>query len=258
MDLLQDMMARRAADARDARRRVAERELRAQAASRAHHSLRERLRRAAAPRIIAEVKRASPSRGRFPLSMEPAALARLYEQNGAAAISVLTEPHRFLGSDADLRAVRDAVGCPVLRKDFISCPYQVAEAAAWGADCVLLIAAGLARTQLAELHVCAAELGLESLVESHSAPELEAALECPDAIIGVNCRDLRTFATDLAVSESLGRLIPVDRLSVAESGIGGRPDIDRLTAAGYEGFLIGERLVTDPDPAAALRALRGA
>ena len=214
--------------------------------------------------LIAEVKRASPSRGVLRADLDAKALARTYAGSGAAAISVLTEEQHFQGSLADLEAVRavlDGRGGPrqpVLRKDFLFDVYHLYEARVYGADAVLLIAAILEPRQLAELLALARTLGLECLVEVHDEQELERALAADAQIIGINNRDLRTFEVDLAVSERLRPLIPEDRVVVAESGIHTRADVQRLRALGVNAVLIGEALVTAEDPAAKMGELLGA
>lgn len=221
------------------------------------HSLADKLRTATEPRIIAEIKRASPSAGVLRPVCEPASIARAYEGAGAVAISVLTEPRHFLGSPGDVRSVRKVTNLPILRKDFICDPYQLAEAAAWGADVVLVIVAALDAARCELLCREARELSLEAIVEVHTAAELKVALSCEDAIIGVNSRDLKTLRTDLAVAHALAKEIPDDRLCIAESGIRTREDLLALQEAGYDGFLIGESLLREDSPGKALKALRG-
>lgn len=258
MNVLEAIMKERAADAAAARRRVPPAALEEAARGRSHRSLRAALEvGGATARVIAEVKKASPSAGLLQPDYHPERTARLYAGAGACAVSVLTEPRHFLGSEAHLRAVRAAVDVPILRKDFVSDPYQVLEAAAWGADVVLLIVAALGAGQMGELHAAACEQGLDVLAEAHTGREVEAALELPGAVIGVNSRDLKTLKTDLAVALDLGSAIPRERLAVAESGIRSRADVERLLAAGYRGFLIGESLLREGDPAAKLRELLG-
>ena len=205
--------------------------------------------------VIAECKRRSPSRGILRRDYRPADLAAAYERNGAAAVSVLTEPTFFDGSLDHLRAVRAAVGVPVLRKDFIVTPYQLLEAAAAGADAVLLIAAALDDAELAGLSARAAELGLGVLVEVHDADELDRAARAGATVIGVNNRDLRTLAVDVEASRRLAGRMPAGAAGVAESGLRTRADLARLGAAGYRAFLVGEALMTAADPGAALRDL---
>ena len=206
--------------------------------------------------LIAEVKRASPSRGILRADLDAQALARTSASSGAAAISVLTEKRHFQGSLGDLEAVRavlDGRGGPrppVLRKDFLFDAYHLFEARAYGADAVLLIAAILDPALLAELLALARTLDMECLVEVHDEQELERALAADAEVIGINNRDLRTFEVDLAVSERLRPLIPRDRVVVAESGIHTRADVQRLRAVGVNAVLIGETLVTADDPAA--------
>ena len=209
-----------------------------------------------APRVIAECKRRSPSRGILRRPYDPAAHAVQYASAGAAAISVLTEPTFFGGAPEHLAQVRAAVTVPVLRKDFIVTDYQVHEAAALGADAVLLIAAALNETDLARLHALATSLGLAVLVEAHDAAELDRSLDAGARIIGVNSRNLRTLSVDLDVLERLAGRIPDGVIRVAESGIRTGDDIRRFSSAGYDAFLVGERLITEPDPGAALAALR--
>lgn len=202
-------------------------------------------------RIIAEVKRASPSRGRLADIADPAALAVSYQAGGASAISVLTEPRRFGGSLADLEEVRAAVDVPVLRKDFIATPYQVLEARAAGADLVLLIVAGLEQRVLAELHALAAELGMAALVETHSAEEIDRALDVGAAIVGVNARDLSTFELDRELFATLADRIPAGVVRVAESAVRGPEDVARYRRSGADVVLVGEALVTS-DPVSTL------
>ncbi len=221
-----------------------------------YYSLAAALRQSPAPRIIAEVKKASPSAGLLRPSFDAAALAQAYVSGGAAAISVLTEPNYFQGSQADLKAVRRCVKIPVLRKDFMVDIYQVLESAAWGADVVLLIVAALAPGQCEILYKESRELGLDVIVEVHTAAELKVALACEDAIIGVNSRNLKTLKTDLAVAYELAKQMPADRICIAESGIKTREDIFGLQDAGYKGFLIGESLLRETSPGKALKALR--
>ncbi|MDI6774175.1 MAG: indole-3-glycerol phosphate synthase TrpC [Verrucomicrobiota bacterium] len=257
MDVLRAIMAQRKADAAAARRAAPLVELEKEAKKRRRHSLVERLNAATGTCVIAETKKASPSAGLLRARYRPGEIARGYEKAGAVGISVLTEPRHFLGSEQHLREVRKAVDLPVLRKDFLCDPYQVAEAAAWGADVVLLIAAALSRRRLWELYEAARGYGMEVLVEARAAKELKLALALPDVIVGVNNRNLKTLKTDLAVAEKLADLVPKGRLAIAESGIKTRADITELEDLGYRGFLIGEALMRCPDPAAKLRALIG-
>jgi indole-3-glycerol phosphate synthase len=207
--------------------------------------------------VIAECKRRSPSRGVLLADYDPAALAGAYASGGAAAISVLTEPSFFDGALAHLEAVRQAVTLPLLRKDFIVEEYQLLEARAAGADAVLLIVAALEQEALIRLHARAGALGLAVLVEVHDEEELSRAADAGAAIVGVNNRNLRTLAVDVDTSCRLAGRMPRGVVAVSESGLRSRADLERLTAAGYRAFLIGERFMTDADPAAALRTLLG-
>lgn len=200
-------------------------------------------------KIIAEVKRASPSRGELASIADPAALAVSYETGGASAISVLTEGRRFRGSLDDLRAVRASVGVPVLRKDFVADPYQVVEARAAGADLVLLIVAALEQSRLAELHELVHELGMTALVETHSAQEVERALDVGAQLVGVNARNLSTFELDRNLFGSLADRIPSGVIRVAESAVLAPEDVARYRADGADVVLVGEALVTGDDPA---------
>ncbi len=203
-------------------------------------------------KIIAEVKRASPSRGALAQIADPAALARAYESGGASAISVLTEGRRFGGSLDDLRAVRAAVGIPVLRKDFIAEPYQVFEARAAGADLVLLIAAALDQPTMRQLYDLIGELGMTALVETHDADELSRAVDVGASVIGVNARNLSTFELDRELFGRLVGSIPAGIIRVAESAVKTVDDVAHYRAAGADVVLIGEALVTDGDPSAVL------
>jgi indole-3-glycerol phosphate synthase len=194
-------------------------------------------------RLIAEVKRASPSKGLLHPDLDAVALARTYEACGAAAISVLTDSRFFQGSLDDLRAVRQHVGLPVLRKDFILDPYQVYEARAFGADAVLLIVAALSDGDLRMLYQLVHRLGMAALVEVHNEAELERALEIDPRIVGINNRDLRTFEVDLGTTVRLRPMVPADVILVAESGVHARADVARLAAAGVDGILVGEALI---------------
>jgi indole-3-glycerol phosphate synthase len=214
------------------------------------------LRDSAPPRVIAECKRRSPSRGILRENYDAATHARAYEKAGAAAISVLTEPTFFDGAPEHLRAVREVVAVPLLRKDFIVTEYQLFEAVARGADAVLLIVAALDDAALGDLLARARELGLAALVEVHDVRELARALDAGATIVGVNSRNLRTLAVDRGVLDEVAAALPPGVICVAESGIKSRADIDRLTAAGYDAFLVGEHLITQSDPASALRELR--
>ena len=204
--------------------------------------------------VIAEIKRASPSRGSLASIPDPAVLAREYADGGASAISVLTESRRFGGSLDDLRAVRDAVEVPLLRKDFIGNEYQVLEARAAGADLVLLIVAALDQPTLARLHDFIRELGMTPLVEAHDADELERAADIGAALVGVNARDLRTFELDRELFGRLADAFPPDAIRVAESAVRTADDVAFYRAAGADAVLVGEALVTGGDPAGAVRS----
>jgi indole-3-glycerol phosphate synthase len=210
--------------------------------------------RARRPAIVAEIKRASPSKGDIMPGLDPAQVAREYVARGAAALSVLTDVH-FKGSLDDLRAVRAAVDVPLLRKDFIFEPYQVYEARAAGADCILLIAAMLKEGELRSLSALARELGMATLVESHDAAEFALAEKIRAPLIGINNRNLHTFVTDITVSERLLAGYKGDALIVTESGIESPDDIRRLDAAGAHAFLIGESLLRGGAPGARLGEL---
>jgi indole-3-glycerol phosphate synthase len=208
-----------------------------------------------APAIIAEIKKASPSKGVLARDFDPMRLARQYEAGGAAALSVLTDQPFFQGSLADLRAARGACGLPVLRKDFTLDESHVLEAAANGADAILLIAAILDEGEMRGLRELAAGYGLAALVEVHNERELGKSLEAGADIIGVNNRDLTTFRVTLETSLHLAPRIPAEVLKVSESGIDCAQDVRRLRDAGYQAFLVGEHLMKSSDPAGALRAL---
>jgi indole-3-glycerol phosphate synthase len=207
------------------------------------------------PAIIAEIKRASPSAGIMRTDFDPIKIAREYQNAGAAALSVISEVHHFHGSLENLACLRWNVRLPLLRKDFIIDSYQIVESRHAGADAVLLIAALLDMSTLAEFRKEAESYGMEALVEVHGADELEKALDAGAKLIGVNNRDLRTFEVSLDVCLNLARLLPNDVLAVAESGIHTADDIRRLSAAGYRAFLVGEKLMRAPSPGAALAGL---
>jgi indole-3-glycerol phosphate synthase len=207
--------------------------------------------------VIAEVKRRSPSKGAIDADLDPAALAAAYERGGAACVSVLTDIEHFGGSPADLISARDAVDVPILRKDFTVSLADVCDARIMGADAVLLIVAALDDAELADFHALALELGLDAFVEVHDEPELARALRVGATLVGVNQRDLVTFAVDTERAVRIAPQMPAGVVRVAESGIGGPDDAVPLAAAGYHAVLVGESLVRSADPAAAVAALRG-
>lgn len=210
---------------------------------------------AAAPAVIAEIKRASPSRGVIRAAFDPAAHARSYAAAGAAALSVLTERHWFEGALEHLAAARAAAPLPLLRKDFLVDPYQVEEARAWGADAVLVIAAAGDETARGELLAAARAHGLDVLVEVHEERELAWAAAAGATLVGINNRDLRTFRTTLETTERLAPLVPAGVLVVAESGVHRAADLRRMVASGAHAVLVGEACMAAPDPGAALREL---
>ena len=212
------------------------------------------------PAVIAEVKKASPSKGVIRADFDPAAIASSYERGGAACLSVLTDVDFFQGADDDLRQARAACKLPVLRKDFVVDPWQVLESRVLGADCVLLIVAALDDAALRDLTALAMSLGMDVLVESHDGDELERALAVPaidgrQPLIGVNNRDLRDFSVSLETSIGLHARLPAGRMLVTESGIHTREDVARMRAEGIDAFLVGEAFMRAPDPGATLAGL---
>ena len=258
MNVLDRILAVKRGEVAALRREVGERELRARAArAEPPRGFARALANGARPRVIAEFKRASPSKGEIRPGADPAEIARAYAAAGAAALSVLTDAQFFRGSLDDLVCARAAVVLPVLRKDFTIDPLQLLEARAAGADAALLIVAALGDGQLRELHACARELGLDPLVEVHDEPELERALAAGAELVGVNNRDLRDFKTDVGVTRALLPLA-AGRTLVSESGLDSPELLRALEAEGASAFLIGEALMREPDPGAALRRMRGA
>ena len=259
MTILAEILAHKRIELEEARRRVLPDELARRAAAQPppRGFRRALLGGGPRPRVIAELKRRSPSRGEIRRDFDPVAIAKAYESGGAAALSVLTDERFFGGSLAVLEAVRAATELPLLRKDFVIDAYQIDEARAAGADAVLLIVAALAPAELEHLRAHAVGLGLDVLVEVHDEAELDAAKGVGADLIGINNRDLRTFVTDLGVTERLARRVPQGALVVAESGILGPEDVARLQRAGASAFLVGESLMREPDPGLALRRLLG-
>jgi indole-3-glycerol phosphate synthase len=260
MDILERIVQTKRAEVDAAARRVPEAGLRMQATGR--RDIRPFIDALAQspdgiPNIIAEIKRASPSKGVICADLDAAAQARAYAAGGAAALSVLTDGPYFKGSLEDLRAARAAVDLPVLRKDFTISAYQICEAAAAGADAVLLIVRILAPSQLRDYLALTRELGLSALVETHTPEEMQTALACGACLVGINNRNLKTFETSLETTLRMAAHLGPRQRAVAESGIRSRADIQRLQAAGIHNFLIGESLVRAPDPAALLQSLRG-
>jgi indole-3-glycerol phosphate synthase len=258
-DLLRTIVAatQRITEMRREREPLAAVEKRAAAASPDGARFERELGQAGRVNVIAECKRRSPSKGVLAADYDPVRIAMQYEAGGAAAISVLTEPTFFDGALEHLAAVRAAVTRPLIRKDFIVDDYQLFEARAAGADAVLLIVAALEQAELERLQRRAWELGLAALVEVHDEDELTRAVDAGARVIGVNNRNLHTLAVDVDGSYRLAGKIPRDVVGVSESGLKSREELERLAAAGYRAFLIGERFMTDPDPAAAIRLLLG-
>ncbi len=258
-DILEKILAVKRAEVAAAKQRLPLTALRAQAESVGGQrdfeaALRSKI-AAGQPAVIAEVKKASPSRGVLRADFDPQAIAMSYARNGAACLSVLTDEQFFQGSPEYLRQARAASGLPVLRKDFMLDVYQVHEARAWGADCILLIVAALDDSLMAELEQVALGLGMAVLVEVHDASELERALRLKTRLIGINNRNLRTFETRLETTLELLGGMPGDRTVITESGILAPADVQRMQAAGVNVFLVGEAFMRAPDPGQALSAL---
>ena len=253
-DILSRIVADKQAALAAVRARLPELETRASEANAARRDFQQAL-AAHPPAVIAEVKKASPSKGLLAEDFRPASIARAYEEGGAAALSVLTDEKYFQGTLADLEQARAAVALPVLRKDFTIDEAHVVEAAAHGADAILLIAAILTEDEMRRFRERAEEFGLAALVEVHDGAELEPALASGARIVGVNNRNLHTFEVSLDTSLRLAERIPDGVLRVAESGIRTADDVRRLSEAGFQAFLVGERLMKSRDPAGALRAL---
>jgi indole-3-glycerol phosphate synthase len=258
-DILNRILARKAEEVAERRARLSEAELIARIAdlpgTRGIAAAIEAKIDAGLPAVIAEVKKASPSKGLIRTDFDPAAIAKSYAAAGAACLSVLTDSDFFQGSEAFLQQAREACSLPVLRKDFIIDAYQVYEARAIGADCVLLIVSALDDDVLLQLSLLAAELDLDVLCEVHDEEELERAMALPVPLIGVNNRNLRTFETSLETSLTLQAMIEYDRVLVAESGIHTPEDVARLREGGIQAFLVGEAFMRAEDPGAELRRL---
>ena len=258
-DVLKRILARKQEEVAERRERVSLFELKARAVSappvRGFADAVQAKIAAGLPAVIAEVKKASPSKGVIRPDFHPAEIARSYEAGGAACLSVLTDIDFFQGADVYLQQARAACALPVLRKDFVIDPYQVYEARKLGADCILLIAAALGDAALLELSLLAAELDLDVLLEVHDLDELERALPVPARLLGINNRNLKTFEVSLQTTLDLLPAVPADRVLVTESGILARDDVAKMRASGVHAFLVGEAFMRQPDPGAALRDL---
>ena len=259
MSVLDKIIARKGEEVAERRARVGLAELerlakQADAPRGFARALRERAQRRE-PAVIAEIKKASPSKGVIRADFVPADIARSYEAGGAACLSVLTDIDFFQGSDAYLQQARAACSLPVIRKDFMIDPYQIVEARALGADCVLLIVANLEDGQMAELAAVAREQGLDVLVEVHDGAELERALRLDTPLLGINNRNLHTFEVSLDTTLALKERVPADRMVITESGILARADVERMLASEVYGFLVGEAFMRAEEPGAELKRL---
>jgi len=256
-DVLQRILEAKRAEVAAARRQLPEEEIQARARTAPPPRDFVGALRARRPAVIAEIKRASPSRGVLRADFDPAAIAKSYERAGAACMSVLTDKEFFQGSGEHLSAARAACGLPALRKDFLIDPYQVYESRALGADCVLLIAACLEEAEMRALEALAHKLGMAVLVEVHDAAELERALRLETPLIGINNRNLRTFETRLETTLDLLARVPDGKLVITESGILSSADVARMREHGVHAFLVGEAFMRAPDPGAELKKLFG-
>jgi indole-3-glycerol phosphate synthase len=258
-DILERILEVKAEEIADAKNTVSAAEMRRRAEeARKPRDFAGALRRsitAGLPAVIAEIKKASPSKGVLRERFDPAAIARSYAEHGAACLSVLTDKRFFQGGAEDLSKARDACVLPVLRKDFIIEPYQVYESRALGADCILLIVAALNLPRMRELEAAAQSLGMAVLVEVHDRAELDRALELATPLIGINNRDLRTFDTRLETTLRLSPLVPAPRIAVTESGVHTPEHVHRLRTGGIRAFLVGEAFMRAPDPGLALEQL---
>ncbi len=260
-DILADIAAYKRDEVRERRRRtsIGEIEVAAKSASapRGFRSALERARRPGGPALIAEIKKASPSKGLIRADFDPVGHARSYAEGGAACLSILTDGPSFQGADDDLVSARAACALPVLRKEFLVDPWQVAESRALGADAILVILAMVDDSLAADLLSEAARLGMDALVETHDGAEIDRAIGLDAGMIGINNRDLRTFVTDLAATERLREKIPPTSIMVTESGIDSPADVARVAAVGADAMLVGESLMRQADITAATRALLG-